>query len=325
MSARITPGLGVAPAASALLAGARAAAAARHAGPDRLGRRALLAAPLAASLAALPATGRAAPPPRLAAIDWAMAETALGIGATPLAMTEVPQFRALAIEPAVPEAVIDLGLRGAPNLELLAALRPELILSSTYYSRSQAAFTRIAPVWEAAIHLPAGTAYPRSVAVTQEMGARCGREAGAAALLAETEAALAEARAALSGLSRPLYLVNPGDTRHLRCFGADSLFGEVLARLGLTNAWTAGTAYSATATVGIEALVAVPEAWIVLLDPLPVAAQALQEGVLWRALPAVQAGRVVRLPPVNPFGALPAARRFARLLHHALLAAGPGR
>jgi iron complex transport system substrate-binding protein len=291
------------------------------------GRRGLLAAALAA--VALPGRGRralAAPaPPVLAAIDWAMAETALGIGAIPLAMTEVPQFRRLAVEPAVPDGVIDLGLRGAPNLELLAALRPGLILSSTYYSRSHAAFAGIAPVWEAAIHLPAGEAYPRSLAVTREMGARCGREAGAEALRAATEAALAAARAELSGLSRPLYLVNPGDTRHLRCFGADSLFGEVLARLGLRNAWSGGTAYSATATVGIEALAAVPEAWIVLLDPMPPASGALQDGVLWRALPAAQAGRVVRLPPIDPFGALPAAGRFARLLHQALLAADPRR
>jgi ABC-type Fe3+-hydroxamate transport system substrate-binding protein len=38
---------------------------------------------------------------------------------------------------------------------------------------------------------------------------------------------------------------------------------------------------------------------------------------LWKAFPAVRDGRVVTLPPVNPFGALPAARRFARVLAEA--------
>ena len=40
---------------------------------------------------------------------------------------------------------------------------------------------------------------------------------------------------------------------------------------------------------------------------------------LWSALPAVKAGRVVRLPSLWEFGALPTARCFARSLSEALL------
>jgi iron complex transport system substrate-binding protein len=40
----------------------------------------------------------------------------------------------------------------------------------------------------------------------------------------------------------------------------------------------------------------------------------LDSSAFWHALPSVRAGRVVMLDSVNPFGALPAARRFARSL-----------
>ncbi len=72
---------------------------------------------------------------------------------------------------------------------------------------------------------------------------------------------------------------------------------------------------TAAAPLGIEVLARVPEAAIVVVGPLPEEARrALATGPVWKALPAAKAGRVAVLPPVNHYGGLPAARRFARLL-----------
>ena len=113
---------------------------------------------------------------------------------------------------------------------------------------------------------------------------------------------------------RPIFVINLGDSRHFRAFGANSMFGEWSTRLGLTNAWTDTTSYSAAAPVGIEALARGPEARIVIVEPSPpeVGAQPARNAI-WHALPAVQDGRVSIIAPVNHFGGLPAARRFARL------------
>jgi iron complex transport system substrate-binding protein len=93
------------------------------------------------------------------------------------------------------------------------------------------------------------------------------------------------------------------------------MFGDVLGKLGLTNAWTDPTSYSAAAPVGIEALARVPEAFIAVVGPLPPEVRrTLDENALWNALPAVRDGRIAMLDPINHFGALPSARRFARLL-----------
>ncbi len=66
---------------------------------------------------------------RFAAIDWAMLETALAIGAVPVAAAELRQYRQMQLEPALPDSVADLGLRGAPNLELLRMIEPNLIVA----------------------------------------------------------------------------------------------------------------------------------------------------------------------------------------------------
>jgi iron complex transport system substrate-binding protein len=97
------------------------------------------------------------------------------------------------------------------------------------------------------------------------------------------------------------------------------MFGDVLGRLGFQNAWPKPTSYGAAAPVPLEVLAEVPEASIVIISPVPPDAQGtLARSPLWNAIPAVRAGRVATLPPVNPFGALPAASRFAWLFTEAL-------
>ncbi|MGQ9364883.1 ABC transporter substrate-binding protein [Azospirillum sp. ST 5-10] len=295
------------------------------AGPVRLSRRHALALMAAAALpvparAAAAATATA----RVAAIDWAALETLLMLGMAPVAATELRQFRRIAIEPELPGGVADLGLRGAPNYEMLRIAAPDLILSSNYYEAQRANLERIAPVLSLPVYLPGEPPYPRAVAAALELGRRLGRENLAAAAVAAAEAEIAGHAGTLRPLAgRPAYVVNFGDPRHVRAFGADSLFGDVLTRLGLHNAWSADTRYAAMAPVGFEVLARVPEAVVAIVEPTPPEVRwALADSALWNALPMVRGGRVVTLPPVNHFGGLPAARRFARQFTAALTGAG---
>lgn len=257
---------------------------------------------------------------RIAAIDWAMLETALALGVTPVAATELKLFRRAAIEPAVPAEVADLGLRGEINAEMLLYARPDLILSSPWYEKYRAQLERVAPVESFSIYEPGRSPYAAAEAASRALGARLSRAAEAEALVARADAALAAARSRLAPFAnRPFLVTNFGDARHFRAFGADSLFVDVLARLGLRSAWAGGSAYGAVASVGLEALAGMPEAWIVIVGPTPPGVLTSLDGsAFWRAMPQVAGGRVVDLGPINPFGALPAALRFARLLDEAL-------
>jgi len=282
-------------------------------------RRAVLAAALAVPCARI---AMSAVPTRPATLDWAILETLLALGHPPVAATELILFREIAVEPPVPAGVADLGLRGLPNLETLLFARPDIIFNSNFYAALEPRLASIAPVESFDLYRPGVPPWEPMVAMTQAVATHLGDAGAGAALVTETGAEFVRLRERLGTVERPVLPINLGDARHFRAFGFDSMIGEAVTRLGLLNGWDAATSYSAAAPVGIEALAQHAEAWIVLIGPTPPdAEEALRRSAFWRALPAVAAGRVLRLGPVDPFGALPSARRLARLLTQALIEA----
>lgn len=260
--------------------------------------------------------------PRIAVIDWGLLETTLAIGVVPAAATELVQFRKIAIEPQVPDSVADLGLRGTPSYELLRQIEPDLILISGFYEYQRPSLERIAPVLSLPVYEAGKPPYALAEFSTLALGERLGRTAEARRYVDDTSALLTGLRQGFAPhAGRPVFVISLGDSRHFRAFGADSMFGDVLGRLGLSNAWTDPTSYSAAAPVGLEALARVPEASIVVVAPLPPEVRrVLPQNALWNSLPAVRQGRVHIVDPINHFGALPSARRFARLLAEQMLA-----
>lgn len=251
----------------------------------------------------------------MATLDWAIFETLLAIGANVVAGTELLQFRDVAVTPAIPAGVADLGLRGTPNFEVLYAAMPDLIFNSNFYAWADDRLRLIAPVESHAVYRPGASPYQLSEQMTLAIGERLGLPTGRALVDTTREKLEAHRISFGKGDHRPILPINLGDSRHFRVFGSDSMFGEVLARTGLVNAWPDLTSYSATAPVGIERLAAMPEAWIVLIPPHPAEAlEELRQSAFWKALPPVQEGRVLLLGSINPYGALPAAERFADLL-----------
>jgi iron complex transport system substrate-binding protein len=282
-----------------------------------IGRRQALA--LLAAFA-LPRTSRASPPRRIAAIDWAMLETLIALGVMPIAMTELVQFRKDAVEPKIDAAVADIGLRGTPNFELLRLLKPELILTSPFYARHEATLRSIAPVLSCRFYAPGEPPYQKALDAVSMLARELDLEDKAAQVLARQTQLIEEASRSLKPFaSRPTYLVNVGDARHVRIFGADSMFGDMLVRLGMRNAWNDRSRYTFAAPVPIENLAAEPDARIVIISEVPVEArQALKNSLIWRSLDPVRAGRVLMLDNINPYGGVVAAMRFARLLNTAM-------
>ena len=283
--------------------------------PDR---RAFLTAAGILLAAGLPLRAEAGP--RLAAIDWAMLETATALGHMPVAAAELIRFRADVGVPAIPDTVTDLGLRGAPNFELLQLVRPTLILSSPYYTRYQARMEAIAPVLSLPFYQPGAAPLPKAMDALDALARQIGDPAAGGRARARAEAHLDRLAARVARhADRPLALVDIGDARHLRAFGFDSLFGSTLTRIGLRNAWSEATAFSFLAPVPLERLADMPDARLVIAGPIPPQAQgALSRSRLWQALPQVAQGRVHHLPRMNAFGGVPAALRFGDLLARAL-------
>ncbi|TIU14984.1 MAG: iron-siderophore ABC transporter substrate-binding protein, partial [Mesorhizobium sp.] len=205
-------------------------------------RRRVLALGMAAML---PPIAAKAAPLRVAAIDWGMLETLIALGIAPVAATELIQFRKLAVEPEVPRSVTDLGLRGTPNYELLRIVAPDLVAISSFYEYQRPMLERIAPVFAQTVYAPGVPPYPLAEAATLALGEKLGRQAEAKRYVDETSVEITRLRATLPADSgRPVFVISLGDSRHFRAFGRDSMFGDVLRRLGVENAWADETSYS---------------------------------------------------------------------------------
>ncbi|MFM5094855.1 ABC transporter substrate-binding protein [Aeromonas mytilicola] len=257
--------------------------------------------------------------PRIATVDWTVAETLLALGVTPLAMGDVDSYRAWVGEPRLPAEVVDIGLRMQPNRELLAELKPDLILISPLMASLEPTLSRIAPVQSIALYEPDADLWQRLHEATLTIAALVGKSAEAERQLAALDSDLAQMKAQLPADLPPLLLVQFIDERHVRVFGRHSLFEAVMQRLGLRNVWQGETNTWGFSVVSLEQFLALPEARLVVVDPIPVGvSERLQEPGLWQHLPLVKQGKVLHLPAVWSFGGLLAARRFADLLSDAL-------
>lgn len=256
---------------------------------------------------------RAAAPARIVCLEWTSAEMVVSLGAAPIAVGDISGYGDWVQGPALPQATIDLGSRSEPNLEVLRELRPDLILGAYGYGLDESSFTRLAPTFNVPFYSSKAAPYAQAREVTLQLGELLGRGAQANGLVERIDASIAEARTSLAQKPQnPLCVVSLFDDRHVRIYGAGSLLQDVLDRLGLVNAWAGATNEWGFSTVGIEELVAVGEAQLISLDPIPPHIKIrIARSSLWANLPCVRNGQVRTIPPVWPFGGLTAAGRFA--------------
>lgn len=260
--------------------------------------------------------------PAIATLDWTLAETLIALGAPPAGLAQIPHYQKWVGAEHIPTATRDIGLRAQPNRELLGHLAPDAILLSPLYLRMSDTLSSIAPVTALATYdgdtLPL---WARLTRTTQELAELINAPQAGEALIDQTEAQLNAFRATLAEDTAPLKLlvVQFIDDRHLRIFGHDSLFDEVLTRLGLENAWTGATNQWGFSTIELAELLHYEAATLVVVEPIPDDTQrSLAGNALWQHLPAVRADEVIVLPAVWSFGGFPSAQRFAELLSDAL-------
>lgn len=280
-------------------------------------RRSFLMALAATTLQ--PSPVRAAPDARLVSMDYAVSETLLSIGVVPLAQVNVPGWATWVVEPALPAGVTDLGAGLQPNLELMAALKPDRILTTPYLDHLRPAFERIAPTTSFSLYDDQpGSAFDKARALVTRLGALFGRERQAAAYLAEADATIDACAARIAALPKkplPILLFTFIDPRHAWVFGRASIFQAGLERLGLDNAWREdGNAWGFSA-LSVERLVSDRPARFAVLAPVPAdVLPTLARSPLWRALPAVRGGEMSILPVVHRFGGFASVVRLARVL-----------
>ncbi|GGC07885.1 ABC transporter substrate-binding protein [Cellulomonas carbonis] len=247
-----------------------------------------------------------APAVDVVSLEWGLTENLLSLGVVPVGQADVAGYNTWATVEPLDASVPDVGFRGEPSLDAIAALDADLVVTTTDLPDAV-----IAQIEESVPVLalrgsdaedPMGY-LRRTVETLAEV---TGTQDRGEDLLADFDAALADGRAALAdaGLEgAPVTMADGWDNNgvvSVRMFTGGSFFGALLGELGLENAWTGegDPDYGLSAT-DVEGLTALDDVHFVYAanaaetDPF---AEGLADNPVWQKLPFVTSGQVHRIP-----------------------------
>ncbi|MBB1250751.1 ABC transporter substrate-binding protein [Rhizobium sp. G21] len=225
--------------------------------------------------------------------------------------------------PCQPAGVVNLGSAWEVNFELLAALKPDLIITTPFLDALLPKLKDIASCLRISVFDGSGEpVLPKAISETRRMGDYLGASASMSAYLDRSDRLFADCRARLARLpEREVLMFYLIDDRHAYVYGAPGLYQGALDRLGLNNAWTSPCNYWGFTATGLEGLGAAAGDGVhaILFEPTPRDVMTrIGDSPIWKALPFNRTGRLSILPPALAFGMVGEATRFARLLTSAI-------
>lgn len=248
------------------------------------------------------------PATRTVGLEWNVVEHLVSLGVQPVGVSDVAGYGNWVQTEPLTGDVTDLGVRGEPSVEAIAALDPDLVVATTDLTDAVIAqLETVAPVLvvrSADGADPIGQMRRNLETVAQAVG----KEAEAQAVLGEFDAALAAGaeRLTAAGLAGRGFAFSDAYLESgqvsIRPFTTGSLAAAVGEELGLVNAWPMeGDPDYGLAATDVEGLTALaPDVEYVYYtnavegpDPY---ADVLGPNPIWQSLPFVQAGDVTRIP-----------------------------
>jgi iron complex transport system substrate-binding protein len=269
------------------------------------------------------------PVKRIATLDFITTEIVALLGRDPVAVAGLADYREwVDVANGSVSQSRDLGRRTEPDREILAASQPDLITGATFRHQPLVdGLRRIAPVvlynW-----LPSDKSVNPLDHLRQQvrhLGQRIGRAERAETVLSTMNRALAQQAERLDQAdwaNQPVLLAqHVRGTDRFNLYTEHSLASAIAREIGLATAWDGDADEFGYQTVGVRTLLELKSAHMLLIaQPDDRAFQQLSQSALWQSVPAVEAGRVHRLPPKTWFfGGPKTVSRLARQFTDALL------
>ncbi|BCJ34237.1 ABC transporter substrate-binding protein [Actinocatenispora thailandica] len=249
-----------------------------------------------------------APAAKVVGTEWNAVEDLVSLGITPAGVADVKGYRDWDSAVPLKGSPTDIGKRNEPSTDKIAALAPDLIVTTTDLPASAVTqFRRIAPT----LVIESAKASDQLGVLKQNLDliARAtGRTGTATSVWQRFESTLAAARKKLAraGLAGQHVAFADGyvtaDKVTLRPYTAGSALGTVNTQLGLANAWSVrGDKAYGLGSTDVEGLTALPADTTFLYiendaDSTTPFTTALRDNRVWTSLPFVQSGDTHRLP-----------------------------
>ncbi|KJD42699.1 ABC transporter substrate-binding protein [Paenibacillus terrae] len=246
------------------------------------------------------------PAQRVVVLEWTFTEDMIALGVQPVGNADNAGYKQYVTpEAALDSSVTDVGTRNEPNLEAIAALKPDLIISNVdgnaaIYDQLRA----IAPTVEYSLNSGNGYDHDKMAEIFNNIAVALGKEDKAKQVLKELDQHYAEAKEKLAatGKANFHYILTQAFTYQnaasLRMFSDNSVVAGTLAKSGLINDWKPDKLEQyGFSTVGIEALSAVQDSnFLYIVQPNDdVFGAAMKNSSVWNGLNFVKEKRIYAL------------------------------
>lgn len=249
-----------------------------------------------------------APATDVVSLEWGLTENLLTLGVTPVGQADVAGYNTWATVVPLDESVPDVGMRGEPSLEAIAALDADLVVTTT--DLPEEVITQLEE--QVPVIALRGSDASDPIAHMERtldvLATATGTQDAAEEALAELDATVEQAKADLAeaGLEGASYAMADGwladGAVSIRMYTEGSYLGGLAGLLGLENAWTGeGDPDYGLASTDVEGLTQLGEGTHFLYvandgsggDPF---AEGLTGNAVWEQLPFVTADATHRLP-----------------------------
>lgn len=259
---------------------------------------------------------------RIITPDWSSAETLVTLGAPLVGVSEKPSYNVWVGEPKIPDSIIDMGLRAQPSYDLVDSLQPTQLVNSAFLQKFLPSIFSSIPFKQVNFITDKGGSWDQIVTSTHDLAEISGHPDRGEQLIQDTEQLLDKHSQQLSAYAnRPIAIVQFIDARSLRIFGNSSLYGIVLNKLKLHNAWTKTSSIWGFDTIPLSGLVSLPKDTVLLIvkpNPVTVSKQ-LSRSAIWQHLPMSAPENYRVMPSTWLFGGLPAVQHFSTTVVDALI------
>ncbi|MFC9709405.1 ABC transporter substrate-binding protein [Paenibacillus sp. NPDC056933] len=244
------------------------------------------------------------PAKRVVTLEWTYTEDVVALGVQPVGSADNANYKVYVTpEAALDDTVTDVGTRDEPNLEAIAALKPDLIIAnsnSNIYDQLNA----IAPTLEYDLYTGDGYTYDKMTETFNNIAVALGKEDQAKKVLDELDQHYVEAKEKLAAAGKDNFhfaltqAFTYQNAASLRMFTDNSVVIGTLDKIGMVNDWQPdkleGYGFS---TVGIESLSTVQDSnFIYITQPDDdVFGTAMKDNSVWNGLNFVKDKRIYQL------------------------------
>jgi len=272
------------------------------------------------------------PAKRVVGTEWNVVETLVTLGVQPVGVADVKGYTAWDTAAPLTGDPKDIGTRGEPSVDSVAALHPDLVVATTDLSESAIAqLSKVAPVIVVK-SADASRQIDQMLDNVNLIAKATGRQPEAKKAIASFHAAIADGKKKLAaaGLSGAKLAFADGwlngNQVSVRPYVKGSLISDVDTELGLVDPWTvAGDKAYGLGSTDVEGLTKLGDVRFAYIsndtdgaDPF---ADGLKDNAVWKSLPFVQDHETYRLPDgIWMFGGTAAMEQYISALVHALTA-----